>query len=172
MSFSIFGCKEYNQFDFSIDHLVMSMCRVTSCCWRRVFPMTSVFSWQNSVSLCTDSFCPLRPNFPVTQGLSWLPTFEFPSPIAGVQPQRIQGYPQDDGIGNKESKKGRERGLIFLGLHRKSIKLLCSKELSWKKNRERKEGKKKKRKTWGDQALVSEAPNFIFKSNFYILTCT
>ena len=30
-SFSIFGCKEYNQSDFSIDHLVMSMCRVISC---------------------------------------------------------------------------------------------------------------------------------------------
>ena len=24
-------CKEYNQSDFSIDHLVMSMCRVFSC---------------------------------------------------------------------------------------------------------------------------------------------
>ena len=45
-------------------------------------------------------------------------------------PSRIQGYPQDDGIGDKESKKGRERGLIFLGLHRKPIKLLCSKEAS------------------------------------------
>ena len=30
-SFSIFGCNEYNQSDFSIDHLVMSMCRVISC---------------------------------------------------------------------------------------------------------------------------------------------
>ena len=29
-SFSIFGCKEYNQSDFWIDHLVMSMCRVIS----------------------------------------------------------------------------------------------------------------------------------------------
>ena len=28
---SIFGCKEYNQFDFGVDHLVMSMCRVFSC---------------------------------------------------------------------------------------------------------------------------------------------
>ena len=31
LSFSIFGCKEYNQSDFGIDHLVMSMCRVFSC---------------------------------------------------------------------------------------------------------------------------------------------
>ena len=45
-------------------------------------------------------------------------------------PSRIQGYPQDDGIGDKESKKGRERGLIFPGLHRKPIKILCSKEAS------------------------------------------
>ena len=27
-------CKEYNQSDFSIDHLVMSMCRVFLCVWR------------------------------------------------------------------------------------------------------------------------------------------
>ena len=30
-SFSIFGCKEYNQSDFNVGHLVMSMCRVFSC---------------------------------------------------------------------------------------------------------------------------------------------
>ena len=30
-SFSIFDCKEYNQSDFGVDHLVMSMCRVFSC---------------------------------------------------------------------------------------------------------------------------------------------
>ena len=30
-SFFTFGCKEYNQSDFSTDHLVMSMCRVFSC---------------------------------------------------------------------------------------------------------------------------------------------
>ena len=30
-SFSIFGCKEYNQSDFSVEHLLMSMCRVFSC---------------------------------------------------------------------------------------------------------------------------------------------
>ena len=28
---SIFGCKEYNQSDFSVDHLVMSMGRIVSC---------------------------------------------------------------------------------------------------------------------------------------------
>ena len=30
-SFSIFGCKDYNQSDFGVDYLVMSMCRVFSC---------------------------------------------------------------------------------------------------------------------------------------------
>ena len=51
--------------------------------------------------------------------------------LPGSSPSRIQGYPQDDGIGNKESKKReRERGLIFFGLHRKPIKLLCSKKSS------------------------------------------
>ena len=30
-SFSMFSCKEYNQFVFIIDHLVMSMCKVVSC---------------------------------------------------------------------------------------------------------------------------------------------
>ena len=29
-SLSIFGCEEYNQSNFSIDHLVLSMCRVFS----------------------------------------------------------------------------------------------------------------------------------------------
>ena len=29
--FSIFGCKQYNQSDFSIDYLWMCMCRVFSC---------------------------------------------------------------------------------------------------------------------------------------------
>ena len=43
--------------------------------------MTSVFSWQNSISLCPASFCTPRPNLPVTPGISWLPTFAFLSPI-------------------------------------------------------------------------------------------
>ena len=50
------------------------------CCWKRVFAMTSVFCWQNSVSLCPASFCTPRPNFPVTPGISWFPTFAF-SPL-------------------------------------------------------------------------------------------
>ena len=43
--------------------------------------MTSVLSWQNSISLCPTSFCTPRPNLPVTTGVSWLPTFTFQSPI-------------------------------------------------------------------------------------------
>ena len=30
--------------------------------WKMVFAMTSVFSWQNSISLCPASFCTPRPN--------------------------------------------------------------------------------------------------------------
>ena len=48
----IFGCKEYNQSYFGTDHLVMSMYTVISCVvGKRVFAMTSAFSWQNSISL-------------------------------------------------------------------------------------------------------------------------
>ena len=58
----------------------MSMCRVL-CCWKRVFVMTSAFSWQNSISLCPASFCAPRPNLPVTPSISWLSTFAFQCPI-------------------------------------------------------------------------------------------
>ena len=42
---SIFGCKEYNQSDFSVDRLVMSMCRVFSCVvgrWCLLWPVCSL----------------------------------------------------------------------------------------------------------------------------------
>ena len=58
----------------------MSTCRVISCFWKRVFTMTSAFSWQNSVSFCPASFCTPRPNLPVTPDISWFPTFVFQSP--------------------------------------------------------------------------------------------
>ena len=51
------------------------------CCCKRVFPMTTVFSWQNSISLCPASFCTPRPNLPVTPGISWFPTFAFQTSI-------------------------------------------------------------------------------------------
>ena len=63
------------------DHLVMSMCSHLLCCWKRVFAMTSAFSWQNAVSLCPASFCTPRPNLPVTPGVSWLPTFPVQFPM-------------------------------------------------------------------------------------------
>ena len=43
--------------------------------------MTSVFSWQNFISLCPDSFFIPRPNLPVTPVISCLSTFAFQSPI-------------------------------------------------------------------------------------------
>ena len=49
--------------------------------WKRVFAMTSAYTWQNSISLCPASFCTPRPNLPVTPGVSWLPTFALQSPI-------------------------------------------------------------------------------------------
>ena len=51
------------------------------CCWKRMFTMTSVLSWQNSVSLCPASFCTSRPNFPAILVISRLPTFAFQSSI-------------------------------------------------------------------------------------------
>ena len=55
----------------------MSMCSLLLCCWTKVFAMTSVFSWQNSISLCPASFCTPRSDLPVTPGVSWLPTCVF-----------------------------------------------------------------------------------------------
>ena len=88
--------KEYNQSDFGIDHLVMSLYSVFSCV-KRVFAMTSVFSWQISIILCPASFWTPRPNLHVTPGISWLPIFAFQSPIVkrtsfwGVSSRRSLG---------------------------------------------------------------------------------
>ena len=60
---------------------MMSMCRVLSCCWKRVLATTSAFSWPNFVSFCPASFCTPRPILPVTPGISWLSTFAFQSPM-------------------------------------------------------------------------------------------
>ena len=51
------------------------------CYWKRVFAMTSMFSWQSSVSLCPASFCTPRQNLPVTPGVSCVSTFTFQFPI-------------------------------------------------------------------------------------------
>ena len=50
-------------------------------CWKRVFAMTSEFSWQNSVSLWAASFCIPRPNLPVSRNISWLPAIASQSPM-------------------------------------------------------------------------------------------
>ena len=74
-------CKEYNQSDFGIDHLVMSMCRVFSCAVGRGCLLWPLCSLGNTISLCPASFCIPRPNLPVTPGVSWLCTFAFQSPV-------------------------------------------------------------------------------------------
>ena len=61
--------------------LTVWWCPSLLSCWKRVFALTSVFSWQNSVNLYTASFCTPRPNLPVIPGISWLPTFAFQSPM-------------------------------------------------------------------------------------------
>ena len=59
---------------------MMSMSWAISCVvGKRVFAMSSVFSWHNSVSLLPVSFCTPRPNLPVTPGISWLSPFVFQS---------------------------------------------------------------------------------------------
>ena len=55
--------------------------------------MTSVFSWQNSISLCPVSFRIPGPNLPVTPGVSWLPTLAFQSCI--MQIWKTPQWPQD-----------------------------------------------------------------------------
>ena len=74
---------EYNQSDFAIDHLVMSMsmCKVISCVvGKGCLLLTSTFSWQNSVSLCPASFCISRPNLPVTSDIFLTSYFCVPVP--------------------------------------------------------------------------------------------
>ena len=79
---SIFGYKEYNQSDFSVDHLVMSMYKVFSCVVGRGCLLRPVRSLGNSL-LAFDllHFFTARLNLTVLPGISWLPTFSFQSPI-------------------------------------------------------------------------------------------
>ena len=55
-SFSIFGYKEYNQSDFSIDHLAMSMCRVIFWVFGIRCLLWPACSLDKTVSLCPASF--------------------------------------------------------------------------------------------------------------------
>ena len=78
LSFSIFDFKEYNQSDFSVDHLVVSICRVFS--WKRVFAMTMCSLAKTLLAFVLLHFV-LQGNLPVTLGVSWLTAFAFQSPI-------------------------------------------------------------------------------------------
>ena len=73
--------KKYNQSDFGVDHLVMSMRRVFSCVFGRGYLLWPVHFLCKTLSLCPASFLIPRPNLPVTPGVSWLPSFAFQSPI-------------------------------------------------------------------------------------------
>ena len=78
-------CKEHNQSDFGVDHLVMSMCRFLFCLlfsFLFLFAMSSAFSWQNSINLCPASSVLQAQisNLPAIPGISQLPTFAFQSP--------------------------------------------------------------------------------------------
>ena len=60
-SFSVFSCKEHNRSDFSIDHLVMFICRVISCVvgkWCLLWPACFL---DKTISLWPASFCTPRP---------------------------------------------------------------------------------------------------------------
>ena len=67
------------QMDFSVEHLVMSMCGVVSCVVRRGCLLWPVRLIGKTVSFCPASFCTPRPNLSVTPGISWLPIFAFQS---------------------------------------------------------------------------------------------
>jgi len=59
------------QFNFSIDHLLISMCKAVSCVIEKGYLLWLVHSLgRNSVSLCSASFCSPRPNLPVTPDIS------------------------------------------------------------------------------------------------------
>ena len=49
-------------------------------CWKKVFAMTSTFSWQNAISLCPASFRIPRPNLPVPPGVFLTSYFCIPVP--------------------------------------------------------------------------------------------
>ena len=74
----MFAWKEYNQSDFSVDRLVMSMCRVFCCVVGRgclLWPVCFLGKILLSFVLLHSV---LQGQIP---GVSWLPTFPFQSPI-------------------------------------------------------------------------------------------
>ena len=92
-------------------------------------------------------------------------------PLPGSSPSRIQGYPQDDGIGERIA-KWREQRLDLPWFTRKASKAPVFQGIILKEKQREKKREKEKRMTQGDQASVSKAHNFIFKRNFYTMICT
>ena len=62
----MYGCESWTV--KKVEHQIIDAFEL--CCWKRVFAMTSVFSWQNSISLCPSSFHIPRPYLPVTLSVS------------------------------------------------------------------------------------------------------
>ena len=110
------------------------------CCWKRVFPIPSAFSWQNCISVCPASFCPPWPNLPVTPGMSWLPTFAFQSPImkrtcelpniqAGFKKRQMnQRSNCQHPLDHRKSKRVPEKHLLLLSWLRQSLWLCGSQQ--------------------------------------------
>ena len=84
--------------------------------------------------------------------------------LLGSSPSRIQGYPQDDGIG-KRIAKWREQRLDLPWFTQKANKAPVFQGVILKEEQREKKREKEKRRTRGDQASVSKAHNFIFKRN-------
>ena len=70
--FSVFGYKDHNQSDFSIDDWWCPCAELSLRLSERMFAMTSVFCWQKSVSIFPVSFYTPRPNLPVILSLDFL----------------------------------------------------------------------------------------------------
>ena len=97
--------------------------------------MTSLFSWQNSISLLPASFCTPRPNLLVTPGISWLPPFAFQSPIMkrasfeGVSSRRSYRSSQNHSTSDSSALVVRAQTWITVivnGLPWKWTEIICS----------------------------------------------
>ena len=77
----IFGCKEYNQSDFSVDHLVMSMCRFFSCVVGRGCLLWPVHYLGKTLLVFALLHSVFQGQICLTPGVCWLPTFAFQSLI-------------------------------------------------------------------------------------------
>ena len=79
--FSIFGCKEYKQSDFAIDHLVIFMCRVSlvlleeGVCYDQCVLLAKLL-----LAFALPHFV-LQGQIACYSGISWLPTFVFQFPM-------------------------------------------------------------------------------------------